>query len=172
MPAWRVLLASTVRGIGSAAAWLVLGMVLVTFLVVSLRYGFNQGWVWMQESVTYMHATVFMLAAAWTWQLDGHVRVDIFYRKRSPRGKALVNLAGTILFVIPVTIYLLGVSWDYVAASWRLLEDSSQAGGLPLVYLLKSLVLAMPVLILMQSACSIADSLDEIRGARADQPLA
>jgi TRAP-type mannitol/chloroaromatic compound transport system permease small subunit len=169
---WRVWLEGVVRGVGRAAAWLILLMVLLTFLVVTLRYGFNQGWVWMQESVTYMHAAVFMLAAAWTWQVDGHVRVDIFYRNRSPRGKAITNLAGALLFVIPVSVYLLAVGWDYVAASWRLLEGSSQAGGLPLVYLLKSLVLAMPVLVLIQAACSISQSLEVIRGSRTGQPAA
>ncbi len=171
-PAWRTLMEGFTRGAGKAAAWLVLFMVLLTFLVVSLRYGLNEGWVWMQESVTYMHATVFMLAAAWTWQVDGHVRVDIFYRKRTPRGKALIDLAGIVLFVIPVGIYLVSVSWDYVAASWRMLEDSSQAGGLPFVYLLKSLIVALPVLLLMQAVCSLSENIEVLRGARPDQPPA
>lgn len=160
--------AGTVRVVGRAAAWMILLMVLLTFSVVSLRYGFNQGWVWMQESITYMHAAVFMLAAAWTWQVDGHVRVDIFYRKRSPRGKAWVNLLGAVFLVIPVSVYLVAVGWDYVAASWSLLESSSQAGGLPFVYVLKSLVLAMPILVLMQAACSIAESLELIRGTQTE----
>lgn len=172
MPAWRTVTAGIVRTVGRAAAWLVLAMVLLTFLVVTLRYGFNLGWVWMQESVTYLHAAVFMLAAAWTWQVDGHVRVDIFYRKRSPRGKAWVDLLGTIFLVIPVSTYLLIIGWDYVAASWRLLETSSQAGGLPFVYVLKSLVLAMPALLLMQAACSIAESIGLIRASAAHQARA
>jgi len=159
------LLAGLVRLIGRGASWLILGMVLITFLIVALRYGLNEGRVWMQESVIYLHAAVFMLAAAWTWQEDGHVRVDIFYRKRSPRGKALTNLLGTLFFVIPVSVYLVVVSWDYVAASWRLLEGSRQAGGLPLVYLLKSLVLALPVLLLLQAVCAVAGQLAVLRGS-------
>ncbi len=125
--------ARLVRAVGQGASWLILLMVLVTFVVVLLRYGFNLGWVWLQESVTYLHAAVFMLAAAWTWQDDGHVRVDIFYRGRSPRRQAWVNLLGTLLFLVPVCIYLLVIGWDYVAASWSLKEGSRQAGGLPLV---------------------------------------
>jgi TRAP-type mannitol/chloroaromatic compound transport system permease small subunit len=139
-------------------------MVLVTFLIVSLRYGLNEGRVWMQESVTYLHAAVFMLAAAWTWQEDAHVRVDIFYRKRGARGKALINLLGTVLFVIPVSLYLVIVGWDYVAPAWRLLEGSRQAGGLPLVFLLKSLVLLMPLLLLLQAMCSLAGNIQQLRG--------
>lgn len=160
----RPLPAGAVRFIGQAAAWLLLPMVLVTFAVVLLRYGFNLGWVWLQESVTYMHAAVFMLAAAWTWQADGHVRVDILYRDRSPRHKAWVDLAGAVLFVVPVCVYLLLVGWDYVAASWALKEGSNQAGGLPGVWLLKSLVLALPALLLVQAGCWILGAIRVLRG--------
>ena len=112
-----------VAGTGKLAAWLTLAMVLLTFLIVTLRYGFNMGWVWMQESVTYLHATVFMLAAAWTLQAGGHVRVDIFYRQAPAARKALVDIAGTLLFLVPFCLFLLIVSWDYVIASWKLLES-------------------------------------------------
>ncbi len=152
-----------VRGVGKAASWLILFMVLITFVVVLLRYGFNLGWVWLQESVTYLHAAVFMLAAAWTWQEDGHVRVDILYRGRSARHRAWVNLLGTLLFLVPVCLYLLIIGWDYVAASWALREGSRQAGGLPLVYLLKSLILALPLLLLLQASCEIPKTLRRLR---------
>ena len=155
--------ARLVRGVGKAASWLILFMVLITFVVVLLRYGFNLGWVWLQESVTYLHAAVFMLAAAWTWQEDGHVRVDILYRERSPRFRAGVNLVGTLLFLVPVCLYLLIIGWEYVAASWSLREGSRQAGGLPLVYLLKSLILALPLLLLLQAACEIPAQLRGLR---------
>lgn len=153
-----------VRLVGRTAAWLTLFVVLITFTVVVLRYGFNLGWVGLQESVTYLHAAVFMLAAAWTWQDDGHVRVDIFYRDRSPRHRAWVNLLGTLLFVVPVCAYLLLVGWDYVAASWSLREGSREAGGLPLVYLLKSLVIALPALLLVQAGCHAVANLRLILG--------
>ena len=163
--------ATFVRWVGQGASWLILGMVLVTFAVVVLRYGFNLGWIWLQESVTYLHAAVFMLGAAWTWQEDGHVRVDIFYRDRSARHKAWVNLLGTVLFVIPLCLYLIAVGWDYVAASWRLLEGSRQAGGLPAVYLLKSLVLALPALVLVQAGCFLPGDLRRALG-RMEAPAA
>lgn len=135
---------------GRLLAWLSLLMVLVTFLVVMLRYAFDLGWIAMQESVTYMHASLFMLAAAYTLQQGGHVRVDILYQRLSPRGRAWVDLLGTLLLLIPVCIYLVWSGWDYVAGSWSVREGSREAGGIPAVYLLKSLILALPVLLLLQ----------------------
>ena len=144
--------ASTLIGsIGRGVSWLTLLMVLLTFAIVILRYGMNQGWIWLQESVTYLHAFVFMTAVAWTFKSDDHVRVDIFYRDRSSRHQAWVNLLGTLIFLIPFSIFLIVVGWDYVAVSWAMKEGSREAGGLPLVYLLKSLILLMPALLLIQS---------------------
>ena len=137
--------------VGRTVSWLTLLMVVLTFGIVILRYGMNEGWIWLQESVTYLHALVFMTAVAWAFQTDDHVRVDIFYRNRSPRYKAWVNLLGTLLFLVPFSIFLIVIGWDYVAASWATTEGSREAGGLPLVYLLKSLILVMPALLLIQS---------------------
>ena len=115
-----------------------------------MRYGFDLGWVWLQESVTWMHAGIFMLAAAWAFQTDDHVRVDIFYRTRSQKHRDRVNLAGCLLFLVPFCVFLAWSSWDYVSASWATGEASRETGGLPAIYLLKSLILIMPVLMLLQ----------------------
>ena len=141
--------------VGKGVAWLSLLMVLLTFGIVVLRYGFNLGWIWLQESVTYLHAMVFMLAAAWTWQIDEHVRVDIFYREHTPRQKALVNLVGCLLFLVPVCVFLIMMSWRYVGAAWNSMEGSREAGGLPLVYLQKTLILVLPVMLLAQAVETI-----------------
>ena len=135
---------------GQLIAWLTLAMVIVTFAIVVLRYGFETGWIAMQESVTYMHALVFLIGIAYTLKHDGHVRVDIFYNKMSERGKAWVNLSGTLLLLFPVTIFIAWISWDYVFASWQFKEQSGEAGGLPWVYLLKSSILLMTLLLLIQ----------------------
>ena len=144
-----------VSTLGRAVAWLTLIMTALIFAIVLLRYGANLGWIWLQESVTYLHAMVFMLAAAWAWQEDEHVRVDIFYRDRSLRHKSWVNLAGTVLFLVPFSLFMLLMGWDYVAASWQTQEGSREAGGLPLVYLLKSLILLMPALLLLQAISTV-----------------
>ena len=159
------MLAGFVRMVGRSVAWLTLVMTLLAFAIVVLRYGFNLGWIWLQESVTYLHATVFMLAAAWALQKDDHVRVDIFYRKASPRYRSIVNLVGTLLFLLPLCVFLIYVGWDYVTASWATREASREAGGLPLVWVLKTLIIALPVLLLMQSLVTIRQCVSDLRGA-------
>jgi len=138
------LLESFSEYVGRAAAWLTAAMVLVTFAVVVLRYAFDLGWIAMQESVTYMHAAVFMLGAAYTFHRQGHVRVDVFYRLFGPKGRALVDVVGDLLLLIPVAVFILWSSWDYVGDSWRVTQGSREAGGLPLVFLLKTLSLSWP----------------------------
>lgn len=155
--------ARIVAGLGRGIAWFTLITVLMTFGIVVLRYGFNLGWIWLQESVTYLHALVFMVAAAWAYQTDDHVRVDIFYRSKSARYKNRVNLLGTLVFLVPFSIFLFLIGWDYVMASWATLESSREAGGLPLVFLLKSLILVLPALLLLQSWSTVRHCLAELR---------
>ncbi len=140
---------------GKVIAWLTLVMVVLSFTIVVLRYGFNLGWVAMQESVLYLHALVFMLGAAYTLKGEGHVRVDIFYQKFSLKQKAWVNLLGTFLLLLPVCITIFIISFDYVMTSWRILEQSSEAGGLPLVYVNKSLILLLAITLVLQGVAEI-----------------
>jgi TRAP-type mannitol/chloroaromatic compound transport system permease small subunit len=134
---------------------------------VVLRYGLNEGWIWMQESITYLHATVFMVAAAWTMQADEHVRVDIFYREASPRFRLWVDLVGTVVFLVPFSLFLVYVGWDYVSSAWAVRESSSEPGGLPLVWLLKTLVLVLPALLLLQAAVTVNRCVSGLRRAGA-----
>ena len=143
---------------GKSVAWLTLVMVLLTFTIVVLRYGFNLGWIWLQESTTYLHVAVFSVVAAWALQQDGHVRVDIFYSGMTDKNRARVDLFGSLIFLVPFCIFILFISWPYVANSWKLLESSREAGGLPLVFLLKSLILVMPALLLGQAVINITDA--------------
>lgn len=136
--------------IGRYVSWLTLFMVIVTFFIVVMRYVFNLGWIGVQESVTYMHAMVFMLGAAYTLKHDGHVRVDIFYVKCAKRTRAWVDLLGSLFLLLPMMLFIFLISWDYVSDSWRLLEESPETGGLPLVYLLKTNILAMGLLMTLQ----------------------
>lgn len=140
---------------GQRIAWLTLAMVLVTFGIVILRYVFAVGWIWLQESVSYLHAMVFMLGAAYTFKHDAHVRVDIFYRKFDTRQRAWVDLFGNLLLVLPVCGFIFLNSWNDVIDSWRRLEGSEETGGLDLVYVVKTCMLLMPVLVSMQSVANI-----------------
>ena len=137
--------------IGQFAAWLVLAMVFITFLVVVLRYGFNFGRISLQESITYLHAFVFMLAGAYTLKHNQHVRVDIFYQDMSTHSKSKVDLFGTLFLLLPFVGFILWVSFDYVLNSWKLLEGSREAGGLPFVYILKTLIPLMAMLLFLQA---------------------
>jgi TRAP-type mannitol/chloroaromatic compound transport system permease small subunit len=136
--------------IGRLTSWLTVAMVATVLVVVVTRYFLQIGSIALQESVTYLHCMVFMLGLAYTLKHDGHVRVDIIYRGYSVKTKALVNLVGGVLFLLPLCCVLFFVSWDYVLASWAIKETSSENNGLPFIYLLKSLMLTMPVLLFLQ----------------------
>jgi TRAP-type mannitol/chloroaromatic compound transport system permease small subunit len=151
--------------LGRAVAWLTLAMVVVYFLVALLRYAFGVGWIWMQEAVIWMHALVFMVAAAHTLQKNQHVRVDIFYSKRSARGKLWTDLAGSLIFLLPLALFLFWAGWDYVAASWAMRERSSDAGGLPAVYLLKTLILVLAAQLALQALAQAGRAWLGLRGA-------
>ncbi|MBI1423823.1 MAG: TRAP transporter small permease subunit [Gammaproteobacteria bacterium] len=149
---------------GRGIAWLTLAMVLVTFGIVVFRYVFSLGWIWLQESVSYLHAFVFMLGAAYTFKHDGHVRVDIFYRNYTPRQRALVELLGNLLLVLPVCVFIFFNSWDNVLHSWIRLEGSEETDGLDLVYVLKTCMLLMPLLVSLQGIANILRNFLILRG--------
>ena len=136
--------------VGRAAAWLVLAVVVLQFALVVARYAFGLGSVWLTETVIYAHAGVFMLAAAWTLQIGGHVRVDVFYADASTRTKALVDLIGALLFLLLFMLVLVWLSVPYALRSWAILERSQEASGLPLVFLLKALIPAFALLMALQ----------------------
>jgi len=152
--------------VGRAASWLTLLMVLVTFVVVVMRYAFDAGAVWLQESVVWMHAVVFMLGAAYTLQQDEHVRVDIFYRDMTARRRAFIDLAGVVLFLLPLCLFLAYKAWSFVAVSWQLHETSREPGGMPYPWipLLKSALLAMPLLLALQGVSMFLHALRTFRG--------
>jgi len=151
---------------GRAAAWLTFFMVVVTFVVVVMRYVFDAGLIWVQESVVWMHAVVFMLGAAYTLQAEEHVRVDVFYRTLGEKRRAWVNIIGVFIFLIPVCVFLGWNSLDFVAQSWSIRESSRESGGLPypLVPMLKSVLLLMPLTVALQGVSLVLKSLKTLRG--------
>jgi TRAP-type mannitol/chloroaromatic compound transport system permease small subunit len=150
---------------GRATAWLTLAMVLVAFLIVIMRYVFDSGFIWLQESLVWMHAAVFMLGAAYTLQMEEHVRVDIFYRDMSEQRRAWVNFIGVMLFVFPLCIFFIVTAFSYAGASWSLREVSLNAGGLPYpaIPLLKTILIIMPVAVALQGLSLLLRSLRTIR---------
>jgi len=153
---------------GRAVAWLSLVLALVVCGLVITRYAFRISLPALQEAALYLHATLFMVGAAFTLKSDGHVRVDIFYRGWSPRTRAWVDCIGTLVFLLPVCVLLLMMSWDYVAASWSIRETSSDPGGLPWVWLLKTLLLILPVMLILQGVAELLRRLPVALGRVAD----
>jgi TRAP-type mannitol/chloroaromatic compound transport system permease small subunit len=141
--------------LGKIISWLTVVMLLNVLIVVVARYFLGFGSIALQESVTYLHCAVFMLGLSYTLKHDGHVRVDILYRNYSNKNKAMVNFLGGLFFLVPLSILLFVTSWDYVLASWSIRETSAENNGLPFVYLLKSLMLVMPLTLLIQGLVEI-----------------
>lgn len=146
------------RLIGETISWLTLFMVLVTVLVVVLRYGFNIGYIWMQESVRFMYSGVFLLCAGYTLLKDKHVRVDVIYLNLSLKNKALVDLLGSIFLLLPVCFVIFYYSWSYVINSWEQMEGSIEERGLHLVYIMKTFIWLFAILVSLQSISNIINS--------------
>jgi len=131
-------------------------MVLNVFVVVALRYGFSMGRIWMQELYVWTHAFVFLAASGYTLREDGHVRIDLIYGKRSPKTKALVNLFGSLVFALPFLFFLTKWSWPMVTRSFANMERSSEAGGLPGLFVLKGAILIFCITLGLQVFALIA----------------
>ena len=140
-------------------------MVIVTFVIVIMRYAFDAYLVWLQEALVWMHATVFMLGAAYTLQCEGHVRVDVFYRGLSARGQAWVDLCGVLLFLLPMCVFLALKSYDFTTTSWAMREASREPGGLPypLLPIIKTVLVLMPLAVGLQGLSMLARSVSQLR---------
>jgi TRAP-type mannitol/chloroaromatic compound transport system permease small subunit len=158
--------------IGRSLSWLTLGMVVVTFAVVLMRYIFGLGSTIMQETIVYMHATVFMICAGYALVHNGHVRCDIFYGSASPRAKAIIDIVGTIVFLIPMCVLIVWVSWPYAAASWEVLEGSPEGRmGIPAVFLLKTLIPVFAALLALQAVSLLVQSALLLAGATSSRGM-
>lgn len=150
--------------LGRTVMWLAALMALVQFLVVIMRYVFAIGSIPLQESIWYMHGMLFMLGAGFALMVDGHVRVDIWYREAPPRAKALIDLLGTLLFLLPVTTAIIWLSWGYVLNSWRVLEGSTEVSGLPFIFLLKTTIWIFAGLLALQGIALLLRALMTLTG--------
>lgn len=141
--------------------WLALAMVIVQFSIVVGRYVFGVNSIAVQESVLYMHSTLFMLAAGYTLLVDKHVRVDVFYARLGPQAQRRIDIFGHLFLLIPSMLALAYWSWPSVRSSWNILEGPLSVGGLKAVFLMKSLIPAFCVLVLLQSIAILVRLLRE-----------
>ena len=152
------------HSVGRVVAWLTLATVLVCGAVVFLRYFAGVGQVWMQELYVWTHAMTFLLAAGFAYLLNAHVRVDIFYAKLGPRGKAWVDLLGVIFLLFPWLVLIGWTAWTYVIYSWQTGEISVQSNGMPGMYVLKSSIIGFVVLVGLQGLAWIGRSVLVLAG--------
>jgi len=141
--------------VGRFVGILTLILAVVMLAIVVLRYSFSMSSVWLSESVMYLHGMIFMLGAAYTLKHNGHVRVDIFQRRYTQRQRAWVEIGGTVLLLWPVALFILIMSQPYVESAWRIMEGSREPGGIPFLYLLKTLLIIMPVLLIIQGLAEV-----------------
>lgn len=151
--------------LGRSVAWLSVLMVMLTCLIVLLRYAFDIGATATQELVMYAHSLAFLGAASWALQRDAHVRVDIFFRRFSSKGQALIDFCGTLLFLLPMCLFLAWNCWDYVSVAWQRQERSADAGGLQWVYVQKSFILLLVASLLLQALSQLIKTAAVIFGA-------
>ncbi|GAB1269737.1 hypothetical protein NBRC116493_29900 [Aurantivibrio infirmus] len=155
---------------GTLVAWLCILMLLLMVSVVAV-HGLQLNSNGLKEAVIYLHSTVFLLGAAYTLKADGHVRVDIFYRRYSLRTKAWVNSIGHIVFLLPFCVFIFFISWDLVSTSWRVLEVSNEPGGLPAVFVLKTLIPVAAFSLALQGIAEILRSLILLLTLQSDEKL-
>jgi TRAP-type mannitol/chloroaromatic compound transport system permease small subunit len=151
------------RWTGRTVRWLALAMVLVQFVIVLMRYLFGISYIFASESVLYMHAALFMLGAGYTLLVDGHVRVDIFYARWSPRRRARLDAAGAVLLLLPSMLLLAWVTWPFVRNSWAILEGPLSVGGIPASFLLKTMIPLFCALLVVQALAGLARDLVRLR---------
>ena len=152
--------------LGHIVAWAGLVMVATGVAIVLLRYGFDQGSAALQESMLWLNGILILLGAAYALRHDAHVRVDVWYRRLSMRGQAWINLAGTLLLLWPFCAALFWFCLGYVTASWKIYEGSQETGGLPGIFVLKTLLLVMPLLLALQGLAMALRSLHQLRGTQ------
>jgi len=152
---------------GRFTAWLTLFMVITTFVIVVLRYLFDTPAIWLQESLVWMHACVFMVGAAYTLLHEDHVRVDVFYRGMTARRRAWVDILGVLLLLLPVCIFLAWKSCGFALTSWAMHEASRESGGLPypVLPLVKLVLIIMPLTVAAQGVAMMLRSIAVLRRA-------
>ncbi len=149
-----------------AVAWLTALMVVLMVTVVVLRYAFDQGAIPIQEAIVYLHATVIMLGIPCALRYGVHVRVDIVYSRLSERARSLVDVVGHLLFLVPTSLLILYFSVPYAYNAWLVLEGSPEVGGIPAVFLLKTLIPVMAATLLLQGLAETVRGLPIILPSR------
>lgn len=152
------------RVLGEALSWLALVCVLVCFTLVVQRYFFHVSHLWMQDLYVWVSGAMFTGVAGFALLRQDHVRVDIFYSTASRRGKAIADLIGVVLFLLPFMYVVANYAWPFVLRSWRLYEGSANIGGMPGLFILKSFILVFAAVVTLQGLAMAARSILVLAG--------
>ncbi len=158
------LIEKLVSKVGKLSSFLCFFLILLICLDVLMRYIFDFTLIWVIELEIYFFAILFLMGASYAFQEDKHVRVDVFYQNKSPKGKAWINLIGTIFFLLPWCLIIIWVSYNYAWFSWKMNEKSPQPGGLPALYVLKGFISISFFFLLLQAVANVLKSIQIIRG--------
>ena len=160
---FQLLIEQIMNIISKLLVYILLSMIGLVILTIFLRYFFSVGSISIQELIMYFHASIFMLGISYTYKENSHVKIDIFYNKLSEKNKTILSLIGGILLIIPFGIFIIFISFDMVSSSWSIFEGSSEAGGLDLVFILKSLIPLSGFLILLQALSELFKNLQILK---------
>ncbi len=163
MKQFQILIDKVIDNIAKILTYLLVSMIILVFITVIIRYMLNISYVALQELVMYFHALIFMFGVSYALKEKSHVKIDIIYNSLGEKNQYFISMLGTIIFIIPTSLFITYSSIDMVTQSWSLLEGSSEAGGLDLVFILKSVIPITGVLIFLQALSDIIKYVDRYK---------
>ena len=163
MKQFQILIEKVIDSIANTLAYLLALMIILVFITVFARYILNVSYVALQELIMYFHAILFMFGVSYALKEKSHVKIDIIYNSLNKKYQYYISMLGTIIFIIPTSIFITYSSMDMVIQSWLLLEGSSEAGGLDLIFILKSVIPITGFLIFIQALSDIIKYMDRYK---------
>lgn len=163
MKQFQILIDKLTDNIAKGLLYILIVLIVLVFSTVFFRYVFNMSYIIIQEIIMYLHALIFMFGISYALKENSHVKIDILYNSLNKRTQRVISIAGLVSFILPTALFIIYISIDMVTQSWMILEGSSEAGGLDLVFILKSLIPISGILIFLQG---ISELIKHIRVTR------
>ena len=163
MKQFQILIDKLTDNIANVLLYILIALILLVFFTVFFRYVFNMSYIIIQEIIMYLHALIFMFGISYALKENSHVKIDVLYNTLNKRIQRVISIAGLVSFILPTALFIIYISIDMVTQSWMILEGSSEAGGLDLVFILKSLIPISGILIFLQG---ISELIKHIRVSR------
>tara|TARA_B100001175_G_scaffold311704_1_gene316522 strand:+ start:1537 stop:2031 length:495 start_codon:yes stop_codon:yes gene_type:complete len=163
MKQFQILIDKLTDNIANGLLYILIVLIVLVFSTVFFRYVFNMSYIIIQEIIMYLHALIFMFGISYALKENSHVKIDVLYNSLNKRTQKVISIAGLVSFILPTALFIIYISIDMVTQSWMILEGSSEAGGLDLVFILKSLIPISGILIFLQG---ISELIKHIRVTR------